>query len=571
MKSYIKSLFNFLSYRKKLSLAFISFLVLPMFMFSFIFIRSIIAQNENQLINYNTSITERDMDNITAILNSAMLRINTLENDSRLHVNLNSIDDTLVRLVELSYYFHLLHQSLVSGEPGMMINIYRSTEHFIPEGMVKHINELDSSILADSLTLPPGAVMIRYNDDHLFFYKLNRRLNQFDFFIIEVMVPFSKIKSVFTDDRTYDIAAAYFTATGNIVELSRYEDFSFRNCYIFEYTIDQAGWIFRYNQELSFMVNALEFLPGESDFGKVVFYVNNTIYSGVPLTILLLFGLFICLVILVLFISRRLTNRLYSVIDQMQHRYVVWGGGIQIKLSYNKNDEFYMISNKLNELFDTIHEYYEDIKNISLENKELETQLLQDLISPHFLYNTLDGIKWLSDDDQVTEVVDSMIGYYRSSFNKGLLYMTIGDELNLLNEYVKLQQFAYESSFRYVVDIEPEIMEFFTIKHILQPFVENSILHGIDKIGDNGFISVKGYKKNDSIVFEVMDNGCGIDPELFDTQDGREESLLKRGYGTVNVHKRIVNLFGEQYGVRITNIIGGGVKVQIVIPVKKQL
>ena len=570
MKSRIINFFTFFTYRRKLSLAFLSLLILPMLTVSYLLIQMNVRENESQLLNYYTSTTERDMESVTAIFNTAMIRLNTIDQDSRLHVYLNSVENDLVRLVEISFYFHSLYQSLVFGEAGMDVNIYRSTQHFLPEGFVKHIDKLDPSILDECLRLSQGDILIQNNNGQMHFLKLHRRGNQPDYLIFEVTIPFERVKSVFNSDRQQnDLAAIYRPRDGEDVLLSGNENFSFKNCYLFEYTINQASWIFYHDQEISFHRDASELYPVASNYGKVIFYVENSpIYSGIPLTIFLLIGLFCSVVILVLYISRRLTNRLYSVIDQIRHRYDA-GDARRIELQYTRNDEFHIITEKLNELIDTVDTYYEDIKNISIENKELETQLLQDLISPHFLYNTLDGIKWLCNEQKVTEVVDTMIDYYRASLNKGMLYLIIAAEIKNVCEYMKLQQFAYESGFRYFLDIDPEITELYTIKHILQPFVENAILHGIDKTGENGFIKIKGYKENGSVFLEIEDNGCGIKKEELDKMYDKTDGIIKGGYGIMNVHKRIVNLFGPGYGIQIRSEEGAGTKVSIKIPVKE--
>jgi len=568
MKERLRSFFTFFTYRKKLSLAFLSLLILPMLMISFLLIQTNIRENETQLINYYSSITEREMENVIAVYNNAMQRINAIDHDSRLHAYLNSIDNNLIRLVEISYYFHSLYQSLIFGEPGMEVTIYRSGTHFLPEGFVKHVNMMDPSLLEECEQMPSGSVMIRYGSDRMYFYKVNRRFGVRSFIVTEVSIPFNRVRDVFNNESNQaEMAVILWPDTGEAVLLSGPDDFSYKNNYLFIYTINQSGWVFNHDRTVSFIRDANTYYPDDNDIGKLVFHVSNApVYAGIPLTVAMLIGLFASVVVLVLYMSRRLTRRLYSVIDQIQQRYEV-GDGMRIDLDSDNNDEFRIISDKLNELFDTIHQYYENIKNISLENKELETQLLQDLINPHFLYNTLDSIKWQSNEQKVPEVVDSLIDYYRISLNRGMLYLTIENEISLLIKYLNLQKFAYESDFKYEIDIDPDIEKYYTIKHILQPFAENSILHGIDKTGENGKIIIRGSRDNNDIVFEIEDNGCGIDPEKLKEINTFNGETNKNGYGITNVNKRITNLYGPKCGIKIFNAKSEGIIAQIRIPV----
>jgi sensor histidine kinase YesM len=558
MIDYIRSFFTFFSYRKKLSIVFMSFLILPMMAISFLLIRHNIFENEKSLLEYHRNLTERCMTEVADVLESGLLRIFTINRDSRLQVYLFSSDNDLVRLVQINYYLEALYETLIFGMPGMEIKIYRSVDNVLPGRWIYHINDMNSELLAECISLPHNAVMLKYGaDDYLHLYTVVRKFSQSDLYIIEVMFPFSHIEQIFDELKLYNkLSAVYWTSEGVPVTLVEHEGFSNRDKFVFEYKLTQAQMVIRSHQNIAFYSDVSDFKPEASAFGSFVFYVSNVqLYDGVVFIILLLIGLFLSVLLLVILTSRRLTYRLYRVIEQTKCRFEE-RDDVRIKLSEKRGDEFYFISSKLNELFETIHIYYE-------EKKELETQLLQDLINPHFLYNTLDSIKRHDDKEKVVEVVDMMIDYYRASLNKGMLYVTIGNEIKTLSEYVMLQQFAYESEFRFILDVSPDIVDLFTINHILQPFVENAILHGIEKSSSIGMIIVRGYKDARDVVFEIEDNGCGIKEE--------HHGFPKGGYGISNVRKRIINQFGNEFGVSFSEAIERGTIVQVRIPQLSEL
>ena len=567
MKEKIISFFSFLSYRKKLSFAFLSLLFIPMIMFSLLLIRQNIQDNENKLVEHYTSITKNDVENLTSIFNYCMKRFNTISQDSRLQVYINSSNNNLIKLIEINYYLNAFYSSLIFDEPGMRVNIYRSQTNFLPGSFIMNIGDIEPEVLIKCQDLNQNTVLLRTELNYIHLYTINRKISQSSFYIVEIVMPFNRIMNIFDYNQQSDIYLIdYWNESGEKVTLFENENGKKSNSYVFMYTIIQQGSIFAYQSKYQLMPDTQNYLPNSSKYGAIYFYVSNvSVYRSVPLICALLAGLYISVFMLVVIISRRLTNRLYVVIGQIQQQYEA-GNELRTQLSGNKNDEFYIINTKLNEMFDTVQKYYKNIENINIEKKELETHLLQNMINPHFLYNTLDGIKWLSNDDRVSEIVDLLIEYYRASLNNGLLYLTVKDEFNMISKYIELQKFAYESDFQYIIEITDEVSCLYTIKFILQPFVENSILHGINKIGNNGFISAKAWRDVDNVIFEVTDNGCGITQEEFEKIYDASTGTYKTGYGISNVHKRIFNVFGQGYGVWIDSKEYSGTKVTIRIP-----
>jgi sensor histidine kinase YesM len=262
-----------------------------------------------------------------------------------------------------------------------------------------------------------------------------------------------------------------------------------------------------------------------------------------------------------------LTNRLYYLISSInteieslekRDNAAIIGG----------DDEFKQINSSFHGLIERIKESYRNNASVESEKRLLEAELQQDLINPHFLYNTLESIKWAAKDKQVTGIIDSMVMYYRTSLNKGDPMLPVRQELDLVEEYIKLQRFAFESDFRYSIECDAEASRCLMLKHLLQPAVENAIIHGIDKKGSVGRIAVSCRRREDMLVFTVEDNGSGISEEkLAGLRSGQSGSSA--GFGLGNVRKRLALYYGAEASLLIESDPGSGTRVVICIPCAK--
>jgi sensor histidine kinase YesM len=233
---------------------------------------------------------------------------------------------------------------------------------------------------------------------------------------------------------------------------------------------------------------------------------------------------------------------------------------------YANQDEFGKIENSFYELIRKVKEYYKRITEFELERKVLETQLLQERLNPHFLYNTLSTIRWISDDPRVKEVVTSMVKYYRIALNKGKSIITLTQELEMIEEYLRLQKFAYGTEFEYVIEREEGIGDYLILKHLLQPVVENAVLHGLNGRESDGVIRISAGKQGEEIVFDISDNGTGIKPDKLDhILRGTPEGMYG-GYGMQNIRKRLEIFYVKGYGFDIRSEQGKGTTVIIRVP-----
>lgn len=235
----------------------------------------------------------------------------------------------------------------------------------------------------------------------------------------------------------------------------------------------------------------------------------------------------------------------------------------------------------LSDVDDMIYREYE----VNRQKQQAEMDALVTQINPHFLYNTLESIVWQARAAGVPQVAD-MAHYLGELFNltvnKGKPMMTIEKELKHVQMYVNLQNMRYNDRIKLKVSWDDEaLLECMTLKLILQPVVENSILHGMPP-GGTITIYIHVEKEGDQIVFYVEDDGNGMPPEqlrglarkledpsvLYDVKRADREKRHGNGIGIMNVHQRLRLYYGDRYGVTIQSAPGEGTCTEIRIPAK---
>lgn len=226
-------------------------------------------------------------------------------------------------------------------------------------------------------------------------------------------------------------------------------------------------------------------------------------------------------------------------------------GDIETSVTVSSGDEIGQLAGRIDEMLIKMRRLINEVYKGELEKKDLELNLLQSKISPHFLYNNLSAINWIAiekGEDQIYEIATQMAIFYRTALNKGIHIDKMKVELENIKSYIHLQLLAHENSFDVTYRVEKNLTECMVPIFIMQPLVENAIEHGIDQLRDKrGKIEIEVLEKNGVIHIKIRDNG----EELFH-RCGRAE--LKReewGYGIANVDSRIKLLCGEKYGVSI--------------------
>lgn len=298
-------------------------------------------------------------------------------------------------------------------------------------------------------------------------------------------------------------------------------------------------------RENAYGMGMVELLPQSTTGFAVVSMLRSTIWILVLVAVL-------CAV-LALLLSRKITKPLQNATEMVKNLKL---DGVPADLPITTNDEIGILIESINDMTRRLEASKQDILEISDARRLAEYRAIQLQINPHFLYNTLSSINWFAEQNQpenVKKVADSLSMLFRISVNRGKEMLHIIEEIQHVRCYLDIQMLRHKDEFTYQIDVDPEILSYYTIKIILQPLVENSLYHGIRENGvTNGFIRVVGRRKGDNIELLVIDNGNTPQAEIdrmnmvLQNPDSREDE----GIGMLNVHNRIRYFYQNGYGLK---------------------
>lgn len=270
-----------------------------------------------------------------------------------------------------------------------------------------------------------------------------------------------------------------------------------------------------------------------------------------------------------MFISYKISQPVKRLENKMKR---LENGDFNISVEEKGEDEVRQLSRTFNMMVGKIKMLMDQIITEQEEKRKSELKALQAQINPHFLYNTLDSIIWMNENQNyegVTVMVSALSKLFRISLSKGQEVISIADELEHARSYLTIQKMRYKDKYDYFIDIEPGLESERTLKLILQPIVENAIYHGIGPLNEKGIIRISVKSEGDNILFQVTDNGYGIKPEILKNLLSQEStSYHSGGVGLKNVNERIKLFYGEEYGIEILSEVDVGTTVNIRIPRK---
>ena len=229
------------------------------------------------------------------------------------------------------------------------------------------------------------------------------------------------------------------------------------------------------------------------------------------------------------------------------------------------------LSHSVQSMVSTMRHLMEDVIQQEEEKRRSELDVLQSQINPHFLYNTLDSVVWMTENGRTQEAVvmlTALARFFRISLSKGSNIIPIGDELEHARNYLTIQKMRYKNKFSVDISAEPGIEKLYTIKLIVQPILENAIYHGMEYADGDGEIHIRAFREGENAVIEVEDNGPGMSDETVQQllKPGRCSKAKGSGIGLRNVHQRIRLTFGAAYGLSIRSEPDNGTVVRICLP-----
>lgn len=237
---------------------------------------------------------------------------------------------------------------------------------------------------------------------------------------------------------------------------------------------------------------------------------------------------------------------------------------IPVKIDPESSDEVKSVVESYNDMLIRIKDLLEKLSISENERKELEIKVLMGQINPHFLYNTLDTIIWMSEfkeNEQVIELIKSLAKFFRLSLSKGSNLIPLGQEIEHIKQYLFIQKQRYGDKIAYTIDIDENLLNYLVPRIILQPIVENSIYHGIKNLDGLGEILIQAHIENNQLRIVVKDNGVGYDLQKIKEIKNTELS----GIGIDNVVQRIKLYCGDNYGLTIDSIENVGTTVTLLL------
>ena len=292
---------------------------------------------------------------------------------------------------------------------------------------------------------------------------------------------------------------------------------------------------------------------------------------------LLLFFLFVVLfsIFLLVFVNLHLSERISVPIKTLERAVKeLEAGREEVDIDVSGPYELERLGHSIRSMVSTMRHLMDDIIEQEAQKRRSELDVLQSQINPHFLYNTLDSVVWMTENGRTDEailMVTSLARFFRISLSRGSNIIPIADELEHARHYLTIQKMRYKNKFSAVIAAEDGVEGLYTIKLIVQPILENAIYHGMAYADGDGEITVRARRDGEDVVIEVADNGPGMPEEtverLLDQSYAAAPGTKGSGIGLRNVHQRIRLTFGEEYGLAIHSEPDAGTTVCIRLPV----
>ncbi|GLO65237.1 histidine kinase [Oceanobacillus kimchii] len=222
-------------------------------------------------------------------------------------------------------------------------------------------------------------------------------------------------------------------------------------------------------------------------------------------------------------------------------------GNFTASVHVDSDDEIGKLGYRFNKMVKTIQKHIDTEYRLKIKQKESELKALQNQINPHFLYNTLDMIRWnarLENAPETGQLIERLSKIFRMNLNNGKSLVTFEEEVEYSQAYLELQKKRLGEKLDYQIVMEEQLKGFYVMKQMIQPLIENSIQHGFKNLPKQGIIRIHYYRNENQAVIDVIDNGWGF-------SEHKKNGQLRAGYALKNLNDRISIVFGEPYGLSI--------------------
>ena len=279
----------------------------------------------------------------------------------------------------------------------------------------------------------------------------------------------------------------------------------------------------------------------------------------------------LALVLINAFISSRITNPIQRLERSVN---AIEAGELDTEVYMGGSYEIRHLGRSIGDMAKRIKILMQDIVSEHESKRKSEFDTLQSQINPHFLYNTLDIIVWMIENEQKQEavrVVTALARFFRISLSRGKSIIPVRDELEHVRNYLMIQQMRFKNKFTYIIQAEEEVLDLACLKLTLQPLVENAVYHGMEFMDGDGEIQIQAQREQEDLRLLIRDNGLGMTQEQAESLLSDHPHISSRrgsGIGVKNVNERIQLYFGEAYGLVIESEPDEGTLIRIRLPAK---
>ncbi len=328
----------------------------------------------------------------------------------------------------------------------------------------------------------------------------------------------------------------------------------------FRYDMDGKDYLAIYNTSFYTGWRYVRLLPMD---------VLQSAMFNVPKILSVLIVIVIAALIVTWFVAGAFYNPLQRLLKAMKQ---VGRGNFTEQIQNKRRDEYKEVYSGFNRMTAQIDKLLKNLTDERILNQEMQIRFLQSQINPHFLYNTLDSmyaIASLNDMEELSQMIVMLSRFYRKKLGKGMQTGTLYAALELVNDYVAIQNIRFHNKIVYTCDVPTKLYQCMIPVLLLQPIVENAIFHGIEKRNEKGEVTLRAYSENGVLYIEIEDNGIGMSEEKLEIlrKEIMETPEEIRFTGALNNINHLLRLkYGTKFGIVVTSASGKGTKVVIRLP-----
>jgi two-component system sensor histidine kinase YesM len=294
--------------------------------------------------------------------------------------------------------------------------------------------------------------------------------------------------------------------------------------------------------------------------------------SILVVSILIVMGCLATSIVMAFFAASNFTKPIAVLLSSMQR---FQKGNFNERVDFKYNDEIGNLGKGYNTMVDNIQSLVNTVYRLKLNEKDAKLKALQSQINPHFLYNTLDSIYWKAQKSRNKEISDMLYALsqlFRLTLNSGNDLTTVDREVHMIECYLLLQKSRYNKKFGYCIDVDSSLYQNKIPKLVLQPFVENAVIHGIKPNNMNGNLSISGILAGDMMLFKIADDGCGFPEETLEHINKIIHSAAESpvngegGYAIKNIAERLNLIYANNYCLEIISSRSKGTVVTLTVP-----